>query len=296
MCQLYCEQKDVSAALLRLFFQDSFIRAFDASLFLDDSNGNTNHSIERWAVLHSTLNCFDKIDLIKAELERACPGVVSYADTLALATRDGILLVCIIQCSALHASWPIPSSITGRIDSSESDFQETMYEIPKPDGNLSQTFHLFSLRGFNGRETVSLLGAHNIGKMSCQFIQGCLYNFTGTGKPDPTIAADFLNELRLNCQANNSNSSLNDSEISSGSDLDNYFRSLLRGRGLLFADQQLMADGKTATLLKAYTSGDGTIFRMDFARAMVKMSILGGLVRISRKLPPAQCDVWKLLL
>ncbi|KAJ0043075.1 hypothetical protein Pint_18164 [Pistacia integerrima] len=164
------------------------------------------------------------------QLERACPGMVSCADTLALATRDGILLYY------------------RRIDGSESDFQETMDEIPKPDGNLSQTLHLFSLRGFNERETVSLLGAHNIGKMSCQFIQGRLYNFTGTGKPDPTIAADFLNELRLNCQANNSSSSLNDSEISSGSDFDtHYFRSLLRGKGLLFADQQLMADEKTAS-------------------------------------------------
>ncbi|KAJ0042777.1 hypothetical protein Pint_18157 [Pistacia integerrima] len=190
--------------------------ACDASLFLDDSNGNTNHSIERWAVLHSTLKGFDKIDLIKAELERICSAVVSCADTLALATRDGILL---------------------------------------------------------GHTTLK----------KCQFIQGRLYNFTGTGKTDPTIAADFLNELRLNCQANNSSSSLNASEISSGSDFDtHYFRSLLRGKGLLFADQQLMADDKTATLVKAYTSGDGTIVRMDFARAMVKMSNLGSPVRISR--------------
>ncbi|XP_031249451.1 putative Peroxidase 48 [Pistacia vera] len=282
MSKLYCEQKDVSAALLRLFFHDCFIRGCDASLFLDDSNGNTNHSIERRAAPHSTLKGFDKIDLIKAELERACPGVVSCADTLALATRDGIIL----------QGGPYYPVFTGRRDSSESYFQEAMDEIPKPDGNLSRTLHLFSLRGFNERETVSLLGAHNIGKISCQFIQDRLYNFMGTGQPDRTIAADFLNELRLNCQANHGSSSLNDSAISSGSDFDtHYFRSLLRGRGLLFADQQLMADEKTATHVKYYASGDGTIFRIDFARAMVKMSNLGvlsgsqGQVRIKCSLP-----------
>ncbi|XP_044479810.1 putative Peroxidase 48 [Mangifera indica] len=282
MSRLYAKQKDVPAALLRLFFHDCFIRGCDASLFLDDSHGSMNYSIERQAVPHSTLKGFDKIDLIKAELEKACPGVVSCADTLALATRDGILL----------QGGPYYPVFTGRRDSSESYFQEATAEIPKPDGNLSETLHLFSLRGFNERETVSLLGSHNIGKISCHFIQDRLYNFTGTGQPDPTIAADSLNELRLHCPANNNSSRVNDSAISSGSDFDtHYFRSLLRGRGLLFVDQQLMADEKTASLVKAYASGDGTVFRMDFARAMVKMSNLGvlsgsqGQVRINCSLP-----------
>lgn len=65
----------------------------DASVFLDDSNGNKSHPIERQAIPSQTLKGFDKINLIKEELEEACPGVVSCADTLALATRDGILLV-----------------------------------------------------------------------------------------------------------------------------------------------------------------------------------------------------------
>lgn len=66
----------------------------DASVLLDDSNGNKNHSIEKLAVPNKTLKGFDKVDLIKEVLENVCPGVVSCADTLALATRDGIVLVC----------------------------------------------------------------------------------------------------------------------------------------------------------------------------------------------------------
>lgn len=69
----------------------------DASLLLDDSNGDKNRTIEKQAIPNQTLRGFDKIDLIKEELEQACPGVVSCADTLALATRDAVLLVCSLQ-------------------------------------------------------------------------------------------------------------------------------------------------------------------------------------------------------
>ncbi|KAB1216413.1 putative Peroxidase 48 [Morella rubra] len=51
------------------------------------------------------------------------------------------------------------------------------------------------------------------------------------------------------------------------------YQSLLKGRGLLFADQQLMAEEKTARLVRAYASD----FRIDFARATIKMSSLGVL-------------------
>jgi len=65
------------------------------------------------------------------------------------------------------------------------------------------------------------------------------------------------------------------SSVSSGSTFDtHYFQSLLRGRGLLFADQQLMAEDRTAKLVSAYASDDGSTFRMDFARVMLKMSNL----------------------
>lgn len=74
----------------------------DASVLLDDSKGNKNHSIERQAIPNKTLKGFDKIDIIKEKLEIACPGVVSCADTLALATRDGIILVSPVALASLY--------------------------------------------------------------------------------------------------------------------------------------------------------------------------------------------------
>ncbi|GFS37096.1 hypothetical protein Acr_00g0049810 [Actinidia rufa] len=75
------------------------------------------------------------------------------------------------------------------------------------------------------------------------------------------------------------------SSISSGSVFGpRYCESLLRGRGLLFADQQLMASDETAELVRAYAFNDGTTFRIDFARAMVKMSNLDVLTGSQRQI------------
>ncbi|XP_059444852.1 putative Peroxidase 48 [Corylus avellana] len=278
MARIYSEHQDVSPALLRLFFLDCFIEGCDASVLLDDSNGDKNRSIERQAIPNKTLKGFDQIDLIKEELEKACPGVVSCADTVSIATRDGIVL----------AGGPFYPVLTGRRDSSHSYYDEALAEIPRPDDNVTQTLHLFALRGFDERETVSLLGGHNIGKIGCELIEKRLSDFKETGQPDPMIAPDFLTEMRLKCQDSSSNSTTLlpgmsylqtlSSSISSGAGFGtHYYRSLLMGRGLLFADQQLMAEEKTARLVRAYASDDGSTFRMDFGRALMKMSSLGVL-------------------
>ncbi|KAL3004465.1 hypothetical protein AAZX31_08G165800 [Glycine max] len=307
LTRIYFDHRDVAPALLRLFFHDCFIEGCDASLLLDENNGDRNRSVEKQAVPNQTLRGFDKIELIKEEVEQACPGIVSCADILALAARDSILL----------AGGPFYPVLTGRRDSHQSFFEEATDQIPRPDDNVTRTLNLFNLRGFNARETVSLLGGHNIGKIGCDFIQQRLYNFQGTGQPDPSIPLDFLRQMRLNCpDSKNSSTSIDEftiskpvssdfhskmgmsymqalsSSVSSGASFDtHYYQSLLRGRGLLFADQQLMAEQKTARLVSAYASDDGSTFRMDFARVMLKMSnldVLTGLqgqVRVNCSLP-----------
>ncbi|XP_019078425.1 putative Peroxidase 48 isoform X2 [Vitis vinifera] len=267
MAQIFAAHSDTPPALLRLLFHDCFIQGCDASILLDDSNESTNRSAEKLAIPNQTLKGFDKVEKIKEELEKACPGVVSCADILVLATRDGIVL----------AGGPFYPVFTGRRDSNQSYFQEAMDDIPKPDGG------------------------HSIGKISCEFIQGRLFNFSGTGQPDPSIASDFLDEMRRNCQdsGNSSNGTASppmvsramseltlgmtyyqglSSSVSSGSAFDtHYYQSLLQGRGLLFSDQQLMAEEKTERLVRAYASDDGSTFQIDFARSMMKMSTLSVL-------------------
>ncbi|KAL6196790.1 hypothetical protein ACLB2K_032403 [Fragaria x ananassa] len=274
MAWIYRQHRNVSAQLLRLFFHDCFIKGCDASVLLDDSNGNTNHSIEKQATPNKSLKGFDNIDQIKEELENACPGVVSCADVLALATRDGIIL----------AGGPYYPVLTGRKDSTQSYFDEALEEIPRPDDNITHILHLFSSRGFSDRETVALLGAHNIGKIGCEFIESRLKNFTGTGQPDPALPVDLLNTMKLKC-VDNANKAISNGDptqsflsMSSGAVFDShYYQNLMRGRGILFADQQLMADMRTAQVVATFASDNGTAFRMDFAQAMAKMSTLGVL-------------------
>ncbi|KAK7817059.1 putative peroxidase 48, partial [Quercus suber] len=266
-----------------------YIPGCDASVLLDDSNGDKNHSIERQAIPNQTLRGFDKIDS-----KQGC-----FANLRGPLTKGW---------------WPFLSSVNRSEGQHSFIFNEALAAIPRPDDNIKQTFHLFDLGGFDERETVSLLGAHNIGKIGCEFIQKRLFNFKGTGQPDPTIAPDFLAEMRMRCQDSNgttawpSSSSMASLEMSesavgmsylqalsssilSGAGFDtHYYRSLLNGRGLLFADQQLMANEKTARLVRAYASDDGSTFRMDFAQAMMKMSGLN-LLTGSQAQVPRNCSL-----
>ena len=59
----------------------------DASILLDTVG--TNQS-EKDARPNQTLGGFEAIDDIKAQVEKACPGIVSCADILALAARDAV--------------------------------------------------------------------------------------------------------------------------------------------------------------------------------------------------------------
>ncbi|KAM7257925.1 hypothetical protein ACFE04_013666 [Oxalis oulophora] len=263
--RLHSQLPQLSANLLRLFFHDCFIKGCDASIFLDDSHGNSSNRLEKHAKPSQTLKGYKIIDSIKGQLENACPGVVSCADILALATREGVLL----------AGGPFYPVFTGRRDSLDSHFADAMAEIPRPNGNISETLRLFHQRGFEDRDIVSLLGGHSIGHMSCEFIRDRLYNFSGTGQPDPSIASDFLDELKQSCPEENTSDLLT---VFSGLGFGpHYFDRLVRGKGVLVADQQLMIDTKTAALVREYASDNGTKFQIDFANAMVKLSNLSPL-------------------
>lgn len=52
-----------------------------------------------------------------------------------------------------------------------------------------------------------------------------------------------------------------------------YYDSLLQGKGILYADQQLMTTEETRNWVRAYAA-DASLFRRDFALAMMKLSNL----------------------
>lgn len=138
---------------------------------------------------------------------------------------------------------------------------------------------MFGLRGFTARETVALLGSHNIGKIGCAFIKPRVSdNFLGTGQPDPTISSDIVRELRGRCQVSRRSGGGGDISAGAGGLDSHYYRNLVKGRRLLYADNQLMFEDRTAEVVREYAS-DAFAFRRDFARAMVKLSSLTGGAR-----------------
>ena len=66
------------------------LQGCDASVLLDAIDGIDS---EKEAPPNETLKGFDLIDIIKSDLEEACPGVVSCADVLVLAARESVALV-----------------------------------------------------------------------------------------------------------------------------------------------------------------------------------------------------------
>jgi len=76
------------------------IQGCDGSLLLDDSS--TIVSEKGAAPNNNSARGFDVVDNIKTAVEKACPGVVSCADILALAAEASVNLVSIfasVSCS-----------------------------------------------------------------------------------------------------------------------------------------------------------------------------------------------------
>ncbi|CAI0439302.1 unnamed protein product [Linum tenue] len=106
----------VMAGLLRMHFHDCFVQGCDGSVLISGTG------TERTAIPNLSLNGFTVVDDAKAQLEAACPGVVSCADILALAARDAVVL-------ANGPTWAVP---TGRRDGTVSRAQDAGTGGPDP--------------------------------------------------------------------------------------------------------------------------------------------------------------------
>jgi peroxidase len=91
MTAILAKSPNLAGPVLRLFSVDCFVGGCEGSILLDSTASNT---AEKDSPLNQGVGGYQVVDAIKAKLEAACPGVVSCADTLALAARDSVRLVC----------------------------------------------------------------------------------------------------------------------------------------------------------------------------------------------------------
>ncbi|RLN18752.1 peroxidase A2-like [Panicum miliaceum] len=254
----------IFASLIRLHFHDCFVQGCDGSLLLDGVPGVINS--EKGAPPNNgSVRGFPVVDKVKAALEDACPGVVSCADILAIAAEISVEL-------SGGPKWGI---LLGRLDGLTANFQSAS-NLPSPFDNLTILEKKFRDVGLRDPvDLVALSGAHTFGRAQCQFVTDRLYNFSGTGRPDPTLNTGYRAFLTQRCPLNGNASALTNLDPTTPDTFDkNYYSNLEVNRGLLDSDQILKsapeAQGVIAPIVDQFARSQDAFFK-SFAQSMIKM-------------------------
>ncbi|GJN10848.1 hypothetical protein PR202_ga28981 [Eleusine coracana subsp. coracana] len=233
----------LAAKLLRLFFHDCFPQGCDASVLLDGPDS------EKTAFPNQSLGGLDVVDAAKAALESSCPGVVSCADALALATRDAV---------SFQFGRPLWAVATGRRDSRAASRAADGLNVPHPDFDFPRLRAAFAGRNLSVADLVALSGAHTLGRASCRF-----------------VAAPELRR-RLSCPDAASANMMVPMDPGSEFRFDGgYFAAVKANRAVLLSDAALMQDAKAARLVDEFR--DQGKFVAAFAKSITRMGAIGVL-------------------
>ncbi|CAL5059213.1 unnamed protein product [Urochloa decumbens] len=251
----------MGASLVRLFFHDCFVQGCDASILLDDVPGSFVGEKTAFPNANSVRG-YDVINNIKSQVEASCPGIVSCADIVALAARDGTFLLN-------GPNWAVP---LGRRDSTTASLSQANSDLPPFAASLSTLVTMFGNKGLSAQDMTALSGAHTIGSTQCQVYRGRIYN-------DTDINPQFAKLRQGDCPATEG---VNDTvlaplDVQTGLTFDNaYYGNLLKNKGLLHSDQELYNGGPQDALTKKYAS-NGAAFFADYVTAMIKMGNISPL-------------------
>ncbi|XP_074285036.1 peroxidase 5-like [Silene latifolia] len=257
----------IAPGLLRMHFHDCFVRGCDASILIDSTTGNTAEKDS--PVNNPSLRGFEVIDAAKNILETQCKGIVSCADILAFAARDGIAL----------AQGPVYAVPSGRKDGRVSLASEVLTNIPSPAMNVSQLTTNFANKQLTQDEMVTLSGAHTIGVSHCSIITSVddrLYNFSGTNMPDPALNPSYVPQLQAACpKGSTSTSSVVNLDPTTPTIVDNkYYANVLVNKGLFTSDWTLRTNPATAASVNANANNQAQWFN-KFTAAIVKLGNIG---------------------
>ncbi|KAM0941185.1 putative peroxidase [Dioscorea sansibarensis] len=247
-------ERRLGASLLRLFFHDCFVNGCDASVLLDDTANFKGEKTAR--PNNNSIRGFNVVDKIKLQVEKACPGVVSCADILAIAARDSVVILG-------GPNWEVK---LGRRDSRTASFSKANTDLPSPALNITGLISSFSSQGLSFKDMVALSGGHTIGKARCISFRGHIYN-------DKNINSKFAKTRQANCpkQIGHGDFNLAPLDLQTQNHFDNkYYENLINHRGLLHSDQVLFNNGPADSLVKTYATSTTTFFS-DFVTAMIKM-------------------------
>ncbi|XP_024363990.1 cationic peroxidase 2 [Physcomitrium patens] len=242
----------IAASIIRLHFHDCFAQGCDASIML------TGTGSERDAPPNLSVRGYGVINDAKAQLESSCPGVVSCADIIALAARDSVEIL----------GGATYGAETGRFDGAAP---AASVNIPSPNSAVAEATPFFTNLGLTQDDMVNLLGAHTVGVSQCQFFVDRLYNFQGTGLPDPSLDATYLAVLQSRCP--NVAGDVTTVALDQGSESSfdtGYFTNIQASKGVLRIDQEIANDASTSGRVNTLAASPST-FGTDFATSMIAM-------------------------
>ncbi|KAF5938004.1 hypothetical protein HYC85_025510 [Camellia sinensis] len=264
--QRFSTDRSITPALLRMHFHDCFVKGCDASILIDSTQ--TMQS-EKDAFPNQSVRGFDLIDEAKSNLEAACPGTVSCADIITLATRDSVAL-------AGGPNYTVP---TGRRDGLVSN--PNLVNLPGPSLSVSQALKFFTAKKLTLNDMVTLLGAHTVGVAHCGFFQNRLSNFQGSGKPDLTMDPTLVSKLFQLCGTQSRPLSQDPTAFldqNTSFIFDNeYYHQIKLKRGVMQIDQELALDKASAPIVTGFAS-NAIRFQQGFTKAIVKMGGIEVLV------------------
>ncbi|KAL1314628.1 hypothetical protein HN51_041445 [Arachis hypogaea] len=250
-------------ATLRLFFHDCFVQGCDASVMIATANGDAEKDASENLSLAG--DGFDTVIKAKAAVEASCPGVVSCADILALATRDVIGLL----------GGPSYRVELGRRDGLVSKASSVDSNLPKASFNLNQLNKMFSKHNLTQTDMIALSGAHTVGFSHCNQFSNRLYSFQSSSHVDPTLDPSYAQQLKSDCPQSVDPSVVIALDPQTSFAFDNlYYKSLVSGQGLLGSDQTLFTDPKSQATVVEFANNQNEFF-VAFVAAMRKLGRVG---------------------
>ncbi|KAF5728609.1 peroxidase 27 [Tripterygium wilfordii] len=250
----------LGAPLMRMHFHDCFVRGCEGSILLSSP---TNQA-EKDAIPNQSLRGFQVIDNAKVELEKACPGVVSCADTVAIVARDVTLGA---------ERWEVE---TGRRDGRVSNITQASNEVLSPFLNITQLISGFQKKGLSVKDLVVLSGGHTVGTSHCFSFGSRMYNFTGKGDTDPSMDRKYIPYMKKKCNATDVTTLVALDPGSFKTFDTNYYTLVAKRRGLLHSDAALLDNPETRAYVIQATTHKSTFFK-DFGVSMVRMGRIGVL-------------------
>ncbi|KAL2649390.1 hypothetical protein R1flu_017518 [Riccia fluitans] len=244
--ELYNIHGNFATSSIRNLFHDCGCSGCDASILLDSVPGMES---EKESDNNFGQRNYKYFDVVKAEVELACPGTVSCADVLMLAGREGVI----------NLGGPYIPIKLGRRDALFSRKEDADRELVKKDADMDVVLEAFSRLGIDTEHAVAMLGAHTIGRTHCRNLVQRLYPAV-----DPAINSEYANYLKLRCPSSVTDDKMveysrNDRDTPMGFD-NNYFNLILQGKGHLKVDSDLTLDPRTKDYVTKFAQDNGYFY------------------------------------